>query len=136
MGKYFQFPPFTIEKFCDYVNNNAVFVSRIGGSDYNAVYQYQLHKNGKNSGFNVNLFQNICSNYNGYFDKETNEDTRYQNFIKYLDLLYEIYKKQKITSVMGDIYNYDTNNFHSNLEIFNQNTLYDRKLITYGFFYS
>ena len=37
---------------------------------------------------------------------------------------------------MGDIYNYDTNNFHSNLEIFNQNTLYDRNLITYGFFES
>jgi hypothetical protein len=136
MGKYFQFPPFTIEKFCDYVNNNAVFVSRIGGSDYNAVYQYQLHKNGKNSGFNVNLFQNICSNYNGYFDKEEDKNIRHQNFIKYLDLLYEIYKKQKITSVMGDIYNYDTNTFFSKLEIFNQNTLYDRKLITYGFFES
>ena len=134
MGKYFKFPPFSIQEFCDYVNNNPVFVSRIGGSDYNAVYQYQLHKNGKNSEYNFDLFNNICSNYNGYFEKETNKEIRHQNFIKYLDLLYEIYKKQIITTVMGDIYNYDTNTFFSNLKIFNQNTLYNRKLITYGFF--
>lgn len=134
MGKYYQFPSFTIQEFCDYVNNNAVFVSRIGGSDYNAIYQYQLYKNGKNSEYNFNLFNNICSNYNGYFDKEENKDIRHQNFIKYLDLLYEIYKKQKITTVMGDIYNYETNIFFSDLEIFNQNTLYNRKLISYQFF--
>ena len=98
MGKYYQFPSFTIQEFCDYVNNNAVFVSRIGGSDYNAIYQYQLYKNGKNSEYNFNLFNNICSNYNGYFDKEENKDIRHQNFIKYLDLLYEIYKKQKMST--------------------------------------
>jgi hypothetical protein len=37
---------------------------------------------------------------------------------------------------MGDIYNYDTNTFYSNLEIFNENTLYNRKLISYSFFES
>ena len=134
MGKYFKFPSFTNEQFCEYVKNNPVFVSRLGGSDYNAVYQYQLYKNRKNSKYNFELFINICSNYNGYFDKEKNINIRYQNFIKYLDLLYNIYKKQKITSVMSDIYNYQTNIFLSNLEIFNENTLYNRKLISYGFF--
>jgi len=134
MGKYFQFPKFSDQDFCNYVNNNPVFVSRIGGSDYNAVYQYQLHKNGKNSSFNFELFNNICSNYNGYFDKEVNEEIRKKNFINYLDLLFKIYKKQKITLVMGDIYNYETNTFHSDLEIFNENILYNRKLISYDFF--
>jgi hypothetical protein len=133
MGKYYEFPKFTDEEFCNYVNNNSVFVSRIGGSDYNAIYQYQLYKNGKNSGFNFELFNNICSNYNGYFDKDDNKEKRYENFIKYLDLLYEIYKKQKITFVMLDIYNIEKCTFHSNLEIFNENVLYNRKLISYGF---
>ena len=133
MNKYFVFPEFNIQEFCNYVNNNPVFVSRIGGSDFNAVFQYQLYLNGFPS-YNINLFKNICSNYNGYFDKDPNENIREQNFINYLDLLYNIYKKQKITSVMGDIYNYQTNIFFSNLEIFNENTLYNRKLIPYGFF--
>jgi len=136
MGKHYKFTQFTNQEFCDYVNNNPVFVSRIGGSDYNAIYQYQLYKNKKNSEYNFEFFNNICSNNKGYFDKETNKDIIHQNFIKYLDLMYEIYKKQKITSVMKDIYNYDTNTFFSNLEIFNKNTLYNRKLISYGFFES
>ena len=134
MGKYYKFPEFSDQEFCDYVNNNPVFVSRIGGSDYNAVYQYQLYKNGKNSGFNIDLFNNICCNYNGYFDLEEDKNKRNENFLKYLDLLYEIYKKQKLTLVIGDIYNYKTNTFHSDLEIFNENILYNRKLISYEFF--
>lgn len=110
-----------------------VFVSRIGGSDFNAVYQYFLC-NSYSRPFDINFFKGICSNYNGYFDKETNPKKENENFLKYLNKMAELYQRQTITTVMGDIYNYETKIFAYDSEYFLQNYVLNRKLAGVGFF--
>jgi hypothetical protein len=52
-----------------------------------ATYNILIYRKDKNGPFiHFDLFNKICSNYNGYFDKETNKEIIHQKFIKYLDI--------------------------------------------------
>ena len=130
MGIYYDFSANHYKEFCSKIKDKPVFVSRIGGSDFNAVCMYKTDK----KSYNYELFNNICSNYNGYFDKETDINIRNDNFIKYLDTLFELYKKQKITSVMADIYDYNIKTFIYDNKPFLEDVVFNKELISYLFF--
>jgi hypothetical protein len=112
------------------INNNSFFIPRIGGSDYNAVYQY---KNAikLNQNYDYDTYYHICSNYNGYFDKENDIELKKINFFNYLEKIYEIINKYKVISVMGDIYNYKISKFYD--ENYNKILLENSSLFSYAY---
>ena len=83
---------FIIEKMNE---ENGFFIGRISGSDYESVYTY-LNYNKDLNCMNYLHYYNSVSNFNGYFDKETDEIKKKENFKIYLDTLLKCYKESDI----------------------------------------
>jgi hypothetical protein len=71
-------------------NEKGVFIGRIAGSDYESVRSYVI-----NNDVNMNYY-NLVKMLNGYFDKETDEIKKKENFKKYLDIMLKCYKESEI----------------------------------------
>ena len=73
---------------------NGFFLSRNGGSDYNPVCDYFLNN------YNIEMilpdYYNIVKNFNGYFDKETDEIKKKENYKKYLETMLKCYIESEI----------------------------------------
>ena len=71
-------------------SSDSFFLNRIGGSDYDAVYEY--YSNNKNLDlFDYKSHYDRVSNLNGYFDKEKDIIIKKKNFADYLDKMLECY---------------------------------------------
>jgi hypothetical protein len=76
-------------------SDNGFFIGRIGGSDYDCVRHYVLNNSNINL-TNFDLLYNVVTKYNGYFDKETDEFKKKENFRIYLETMLRCYKESEI----------------------------------------
>ena len=87
----------------DNINNNSGwYLNRFGGSDFEAITEY-FRKDKDNNNYDLNFWKNLTEEFNGYFDKSSDDDIRKQNFIKYLEKLNECYKNANAHTVMFKI---------------------------------
>ena len=108
-------------------NEKGFFLNRIGGSDYNAVYNYYSNNKNINS-YNFEYNMNIVKNHNGYFDKSTDEEIIKINFYKYLEKMFNCYiNSQAYTNPTSTI----QNNFKGTMNDFNKIICSDKILIHY-----
>jgi hypothetical protein len=97
-------------------NNNGWVLNRIGGSDYEAVFEYiKVNKNMKL--YNLKYHMNMTKSLNGYFDKSTDDKTMEQNFINYLEKMYNCYANSDsftnpCATIQNNFNNYDFNMFN------------------------
>jgi hypothetical protein len=74
--------------------DNGFFIGRISGSDYSAVRNYiSSDKDVKNMNY---LHYSNVKNFNGYFDKETDEIKKKENYKKYLETMLKCYIESEI----------------------------------------
>lgn len=66
-------------------SNTGWFLNRIGGSDYDAVYEFII--NNKNLLYYINRTKEL----NGYFDKSTDNEEIEKIFINYMEKMYSCY---------------------------------------------
>ena len=119
-----------ISKFMfDNINNSSGwFLNRLGGSDFDAVFEYfKIDKNINN--YDIIRWMNHTKELNGYFDKSSNEETQKQNFIKYLEKMHDCYiNSNAYTNPVGLI----QNNFNiKDKNDFNKSLCRDKILIHY-----
>jgi hypothetical protein len=105
------------------------FLNRIAGSDYNAVYEYYTCLQDLNK-FNYTYnFKNTCE-YNGYFDKSTNDEEKKTNFFKYLQKMFDCYiNSDAFTNAVGFI----QNSFKNPVNDFNKLLSNEKTLIHYNY---
>jgi len=103
------------------------FLNRLGGSDFDAVTEYfNVEKN--SNLYNFSLYIQNTKELNGYFDKSTDEIIIKQNFIIYLEKMYNCYiNSHSFTNAMGTIQKY----FRHTRNIFNKTICGDKTLIHY-----
>jgi hypothetical protein len=109
-------------------NNSGWFLNRLGGSDYDAVFEYyDADKNIKT--FNINLHIKKTKELNGYFDKSSNEEIQKQIFLNYLEKMYDCYiNSSAFTNAVGLI----QNNFNNKpLNNFNKILCKNKQIIHY-----
>ena len=90
-----QFYSILLEKF---KSGEPFFLARFGGSDYYIIVTELYKTNDKNL---IENYINHVSNFNGYYDKETDSEKRIENFKKYCEILESIYYRQKIYTYCG-----------------------------------
>jgi len=110
-----------IEKMSD---EGGYFLNRISGSDYNAVFDYYIN----NDKCYESHMENV-SNYNGYFDKETDLVKRKINFLEYLKSLLIAYKNS--SSIMTACNEIKRNLIEPQRNIFNKYICRKKPLIDY-----
>ena len=102
------------------------FLNRIGGSDYDAVYEYYRNP----LDFNYKTYLKHTSEFNGYFDKSKNEDEKKVNFLKYLQKMFDCY-------INSDAYTNPVrliqNKFNTPVNDFNKLIINDKTLIHYSY---
>jgi hypothetical protein len=109
-------------------SNTGWFLNRIGGSDYDAVYDY---KNRKNKLFNLQHHLQNTKELNGYFDKSTDNNEIEKNFIRYLKKMYKCYtNSDAYTNAVSYIQNIFLSN-DINKIIYNKKICGDKKIIHY-----
>lgn len=79
--------------------NTPCFISRLGGSDFEAVCSYINDPNNIHSEEWFNHHLKRTKDLNGYFDFENNKD----NFEKYLQTLFDSYQKSEVIAYAGKI---------------------------------
>ena len=104
------------------------FLNRLGGSDFDAVFEY--FKAGKNiNNYDVPRWMSQTRELNGYFDKSTSEETQRRNFIEYLERMHSCYMSSD--AYMNAVHMIQ-NNFNTKCKNdFNKSLCRDRPLIHY-----
>lgn len=71
-------------------SNSGWFLNRLGGSDYDAVFDYiKVNKNMEL--YNISYHMTRTKELNGYFDKSTDKIIIERNFVNYLEKMYSCY---------------------------------------------
>ena len=97
-------------------SNTGWFLNRIGGSDYDAVYEYI--KNNKNTkSYNLLYHINLTKELNGYFDKSTDNEEIEKNFINYMEKMYSCYINSDafmnaVAYIQNKFNDFDNNNYN------------------------
>ena len=108
-------------------NEKGFFLNRIGGSDYNSIYNYySMNKNINSYYFKYDMYN--VKNNNGYFDKSIDEDIIKINYIKYLEKMLYCY-------INSDVYMNPTCTIQKNIKTpmndFNKIICRDKIMIHY-----
>ena len=88
---------FIKEKFC---GDGGFFLNRMGGSDFTSVQDYKMNDDKINDDRFFNDYDRV-SNFNGYFDKETNLEIKKRNYEIYVKLLYSGFINSQSLSIGG-----------------------------------
>jgi hypothetical protein len=76
--------------------DDGFFMGRISGSDYTPVFEYCFLKLDIEDIYRIHY--DFVRNFNGYFDKETDEIKKIDNFKNYLEIMFTCYKECEILS--------------------------------------
>ncbi len=80
-------------------DNNPIFINRIGGSDMDIMIKYIQNKINIDDKNIFNLYYNILSKWNGYFDNSGKHELIVSNLKKFLLGLDKIYKNNKNSTI-------------------------------------
>jgi len=109
-------------------SNTGWFLNRLGGSDYDAVFEYiKVNKNIKLYDISFHIQQ--TKELNGYFDKSTDNKIIEKNFINYLEKMYECYINSEAFMNAVSIIQNNFNDYHYNE--FNKSICRDKQIIHY-----